>query len=716
MKIQTLLALSLAVPALAQTAPPPPTEKRPVTDELHGTKIVDQYRWLEDWNDPKVKAWSESQNAYARSYLDKLPDGEKIRARFGQLLAADGVSYEGIRSAGGRLFAVKHQPPKQQPFLVSLRSADDLGGEGVVVDPNALDKEGGTAMDWFVPSPDGSLVAVSLSKGGSESGDVHIFKADGTATGDVIPRVNGGTAGGSVAWLNGDTILYTRYPRAGDTPSRAAEDMDFYQQVYSHKLGDPATKDVYEIGRDFPRIAEVQLCEAGGWVLASVQKGDGGEFTQHLRKPGGGWVDLAGYDDKIVFGTLAGSGKDAAAYLVSIKGSPKGRLLRLALGQGAPKLADARELVPEQKDAAVHTDFMSQQGVAAADGRVYVMYTVGGPSEVRVFDAAGKSLGRVEGEAVSAVSAVAPLPGGQVLVQTESFITPPRWVRYGADGKVSPTALVVKSPADYSDCEVVREFATSKDGTKVPLSIIRRKGIKLDGSNPTIVWGYGGYGIVEAPSFSPRRRVWLEQGGVYVVANIRGGGEFGEEWHAQGNLTKKQNVFDDFAAAAGRMVELKYCTKEKLAIMGGSNGGLLMGATLTQHPDLCAAVVSSVGIYDMLRVELSSNGAFNVTEFGTVKNPDHFKALYAYSPYHRVADGTKYPPVLFLTGANDPRVDPMQSRKMTARLQAADPKGVFLLRTSANTGHGVGSPLSAQIEQSTDIYSFLMDRLGVKYH
>lgn len=716
-----LLAATTLAPlaVLGQGAQPPNTDRIPVTDELHGTKIVDNYRWLEDWNDPKVKAWSEAQNQYARAYLDKVPDADKIRKRFEELLGSDGVSYDGLKSAGGKLFAVKHQPPKQQPFIVVLKGPDDLSGERVLVDPNELDKTGGTSFDWFVPSPDGSMLAVSLSKGGSESGDVHIFRvSDGKPTGDVIPRVNGGTAGGSVAWMPTSMgLVYTRYPRATDQSLRKPEDMDFYQQVYFHKLGDPAENDKYEIGADFPRIAEVQLTSgANGWVFANVQKGDGGEYTQHVRMPGGKWVDLGTYADRIVHGEFS-RGRESALLLVSVKDAPKGKLLKLPIKGGvAPSLAHAREIVPEQKDAVIHTDFAGGQGVVATADRVYVTYTTGGPSEVRVFDLSGKAIGPVPGEPVSSVGEVTALTGDDVLIQTESFITPPRWVRYtAAEGKTSPTAFVVKSPADYSDCEVVREMATSKDGTKVPVNIVRRKGTKLDGTNPTLVWGYGGYGVVQAPTFSPRRRLWLEQGGVFAVANIRGGGEYGEEWHLQGNLTRKQNVFDDFYAAAQYMIDQKYCVPDKLAIMGGSNGGLLMGATMVQHPFMCKAVVSSVGIYDMLRVELSPNGAFNVTEFGTVKNPDHFKALYAYSPYHNVQDLTRYPAVLFLTGANDPRVDPMQSRKMTARLQAADTNGLYLLRTSANTGHGMGSPLSAQIEQNTDIYGFLMAQLGVKF-
>jgi prolyl oligopeptidase len=251
----------------------------------------------------------------------------------------------------------------------------------------------------------------------------------------------------------------------------------------------------------------------------------------------------------------------------------------------------------------------------------------------------------------------------------------------------------------------------------VPLNIIRRKGTKLDGTNPTLLYGYGGYGVNLNPGFlGSRGRIWLDQGGVYVIANLRGGGEYGEQWHKEGNLTRKQNVFDDFAACAEHLIQRKYTSPAHLAIMGGSNGGLLMGVELTQHPELFRAVVSSVGIYDMLRVELDPNGAFNITEFGTIKDLDQFKALYAYSPYHHVQDGTKYPAVLFLTGENDHRVNPLNSRKMTARLQTANASDhPILLRTTAIAGHGIGTALDEQIEQGADIFSFLFDQLGVKY-
>ena len=312
---------------------------------------------------------------------------------------------------------------------------------------------------------------------------------------------------------------------------------------------------------------------------------------------------------------------------------------------------------------------------------------------------------------------MAPLEGDELLFSNVSFVDPPAWYHFDPrTGKTEKTALATPSPVEFSDVEVVREFAASNDGTKVPLNIIRPKSAKLDGSNPCLVTGYGGYGISLSPSFRATNRVLLDQGFIIVVANLRGGGEFGEAWHLAGNLTRKQNVFDDFAAVLRHLIDRGYTKPERLAIIGGSNGGLLMGATLTQHPELVKAVVSIVGIYDMLRVERSPNGAFNIPEFGTVKDAEQFQALYAYSPYHHVIDSTNYPAILLLTGANDPRVDPMQSRKMTARLQSANgSKTPILLRTSGNTGHGAGTPLSEQIDKQSAIDTFLFRQLGIKF-
>lgn len=682
-----------------------------VEDTYHGVKVRDPCRWLEDASDPRVREWGRAQAERTRVYLEGIPERAAIRRRMTELLAGGSSAYVTTKWAGGRLFALKNQPPLEQPLLVTLASADDPASEVVIVDPNRMDPSGTTAIDFFEPSYDGRLLAVSISSGGSEAGDVHLFEvATRTKLPDVVPRVNGGTAGGSVAWNpEGTGFHYTRYPRPGERPDA---DLAFYQQVAFHRVGDAASTDRVELGADFPKIAEIQLVSTrGGRVVAAVQNGDGGEFMHYLRRPDGRWVQLTRFDDRVVFALPA---EDGAVYLVSRKDAPRGRVLRLAPGEVS--LASALAVV-EQDAESIQTDFASYGGLWLTTKSLFVLYQTGGPTTVRVFDLNGRPRGLLPSEPLTALSSVTPLDGDAVIYRRTSYVKPPAWFRWdGATGAARPTSLAETSPADFSDTEVVREWAVSKDGTRVPVNVLRRSGTKLDGSNPAILTGYGGYGISQVPNFRPAVRAWVEQGGIWAVANLRGGGEYGEAWHHAGRLTRKQNVFDDFAAAARALIDAGYTRPERLAIMGGSNGGLLMGATITQHPELVRAVVSFVGIYDMLRVELTANGAFNVTEFGTVKDAEQFRALYAYSPYHHVTDRTAYPAVLMITGENDPRVDPWHSRKMTARLQVATGSGrPILLRTDATSGHGAGKALRAVIEEATDYTAFLVHELGVGF-
>ncbi len=699
-----LLATALCTPAAGRPKCPPPTEKRPVVDTYHGVAVTDDYRWLEDWSDPAVKAWSEAQNACTRATLDALPGRDALRARFTELMSGSSPSFRGLRIAGGTLFAEKAQPPKQQPFLVTLASPDDPSSAKVVLDPNALDARGITAIDWYVPSPDGRLVAVSLSVGGSEDGTLHVVDvATGKFVYEAIARVQEGTGGGSMAWdKDGKGFHYTRYPRAGERPEA---DENFYQQVYHHVLGTPESQDTYSIGKDWPRIAEGVLTRSddGAYLLATVANGDGGEFAFYLQGAAGTWARIADFKDKVVAAEFGPAGD---LYLLSLKDAPRGKVLRLPAGE--TDLRKAALVVPESVAVI--------EGLQPTESRLYVLDLLGGPSRLRIFDPSGKDLGTVPVPPVSSVGGLLRTGKDGLLFHSVSYLEPGAWFRYdAASGKVVKTGLVQVSPADFSDTEVVQLLATSKDGTKIPLIVLQRKGTKLDGGNPALLTGYGGFGISEMPGFSAARRAWLEHGGVWAIASLRGGGDFGEEWHDAGKLLKKQNVFDDFFACARALVDQGYTRPERLAITGGSNGGLLMGAELTQHPGLFKAVVSHVGIYDMLRVELSTNGAFNVTEYGTVKVPEQFRALYGYSPYHAVRKGVAYPASLFLTGANDPRVDPMQSRKFVAALQAANKaKTPILLRTNAKAGHGLDMALSERIEENVDVYAFLFNELGVK--
>jgi prolyl oligopeptidase len=385
--------------------------------------------------------------------------------------------------------------------------------------------------------------------------------------------------------------------------------------------------------------------------------------------------------------------------------APRGKLLRLPLAK--PDLNSAKVLAPEDDGTILQFE--------VAGNKVFVSEQVGGPSRLKVIDTASGKATEVTLPSVSGVEDIVHTGNGTALARVTSFLAPPAWYSVTAAGATAKTALAVTSAANFDDAEIVREFATSKDGTKVPLNIIRRKGAAMDGKNPLLLTGYGGYGLSRPPNFSLGARIWLDQGGVYVVANLRGGSEYGEAWHTAGNLTRKQNVFDDFIASAEYLVKQGYTSPEHLAIQGRSNGGLLMGAVMTQRPDLFRAVLSGVGIYDMLRVELDPNGAFNVTEFGSVKDKAQFEALYAYSPLHHVKDGVNYPAILMTTGDHDGRVNPAHSRKMIARLQAADPGGrPILLRTNANAGHGMGTALSERIAEATDEFCFLFEALQVQ--
>jgi prolyl oligopeptidase len=710
----------------ASAPPPPPTPRRQVIDEYHGIKVADDYRWLENLADPAVKPWSDAQNQRSREYLDGLPVRARLKERLHEMYSGGSSKYYEVQYQAGRIFTLKWKPPLQQALLETLQSANDLESEKVIVDPNAPNPKGTTTIDFYAPSPDGKFVLVSLSENGTEEGTGHVFDvATGKELSDRIPCIHAATAGGSAAWkADSSGFFYTRYPQGNERPNA---DSDFYQQIYFHKLGTDARHDTYVFGKDFPRIAEIVLESdpAGKYFLATVANGDGGQFAHYLAQAdsaaAGHWMQISRYDDQI---SEAHLGPDGFVYMTSRKDAPRGKVLRWKLSTIGQQVVPGPEvIVPESSEDGKPEERSSIMNIVPTEGRLFVEDIAGGPMQVRVFalgDGSGplKALGTLNVPPVSSVHQFTALQGGNALFQVAGYLSPAAWYEYNArTGATSETKMVTVSPTTFADAEVVREFAVSKDGTRVPLNIIRKKGTKLDGANPTLLEGYGGYGISLSPMFlGPFGRTWLDAGGVFAIANLRGGGEYGLDWHLGGMLTHKQNVFDDFIACARHLIAAKYTSPEHLAIIGGSNGGLLMGAAFTQHPEMFRAVVSFVGIYDMLRVELAPNGTFNVTEFGSVKDADQFKALYAYSPYHHVKDGTRYPAILFLTGDNDGRVDPMQSRKMTARLQAANsgPNPV-LLRTSSSSGHGMGTSLNEMIEQDADFFAFLFDQLGMEY-
>jgi prolyl oligopeptidase len=691
----------------------PVSEQHAVSNVYHNVTVADPYRWLENAADPKVHEWSAAQDARTRKYLDALPQRALIFKQLLSQISATSSSFRGLHAVGDSVFAYYSQPPKQQPMIAVLTNAANPSLARIIVDPNAINPKGTTAIDWFVPSPDGKILAVSMSENGSEDGTLHLFDvASGKPVGPLIPRVQYPTGGGSLEWrADAAGFWYTRYPG----PDRPAAEQHFYQQIFFHKLGDDPSKDAYVLGEGFPKVAEIQLDARFNpkLIVVTVANGDGGEFAHYVIGADGSAQQITHFDDKVVAATIDA---DGALYLVSRKGAPHGKLLKL--DPGVTDFRRAATIVPESDAVMLGSGEFGGEPVVATPGALYLRELIGGPSRVAIFDHAGRPKGMLPLPNVAAVDEVEPLSDGTLLYSVETYLRPPYFSRYDASAaKAADTQLVQTSPVSFSDTEVLREFVKSKDGTSIPINIVRRKGTQLNGVNPVLLYGYGGFGISETPGFlGAGIRLWLDGGGVYVVANLRGGGEFGEDWHAQGALTRKQNVFDDFLAAAEHLIAEKYTDRDHLAIMGGSNGGLLMGAALTQRPDLFRAVVSHVGIYDMLRVELDPNGLFNTTEYGSVKDPEQFKALHAYSPYHRVKDGTAYPAIFMATGETDGRVNPAHSRKMIARLQAATTSSArpVFLSINAHAGHGIGSALSIRVSQQADVYAFLFDQLGMK--
>jgi prolyl oligopeptidase len=682
---------------------------------MHGVTVGEEYRWLEQTDRPEVKNWIAQQNKLTQQVLGSQPRRVGIKKEFQDMLGGNRVSRFNLQYTPGRLFALKRQPPRNQPLLVMLASPLRTASERVVLDPNKFDPTGKTTIDWFVPSHDGRLVAVSLSANGSELGTLHVFEtASGRKRSDVVPRVQVPTGGGSVAWqAEGLGLFYTRYPQGNE---RAPEDANFYQQIWYHRLGTPSAQDEYVLGKDFPRIAEIALkaSEDGRFILADVSNGDGGEHAFHVRDTAGNWIQLAGFTDGF---RSVDFGRDGRLYALALKGSPRGRIVTLPLERLQEGLQAASTLIA-QTEAVI-------EAFAPTKSRLYVQTLVGGPSELRVFDLAGNALELLGEQDVSSMQIGTRLWGDAILFGRESFVEAFAWYAYdpaksGRKAATRPFRTALTDAPVYSvrgglpGMKVVREFATSRDGTQVPVNIVCARGTQLDGNAPALLTAYGGYGISMRPQFTRSSVMWLRHGGVFALANLRGGGEFGEEWHLAGNLTHKQNVFDDFIASAQLLISRGYTSAQRLAIRGGSNGGLLMGAVTVQHPELFRAVVSSVGIYDMLRVELTPNGAFNVTEFGSVKDPDQFKALLDYSPLHHVRDGLRYPAMLLTTGEHDGRVEPWMSYKMTARMQAAAaPGSPILLRVAADAGHGLGTALSSRVEEDADVFTFLFDQLDM---
>jgi prolyl oligopeptidase len=728
--LSAFLLLALTANAQGQsTAPPPVAAKVPVTDEYHGIKVVDDYRWLEDGKTAETKQWLAAENSYSLAYFKHAAAWNSILQDLKNPKDNPGATQRRLEFRNGRSFYLQLDRTRQQQAVLmtstSLGTANSPPANAkVLLDPTVLDPSGHTSIEWYKPSLDGSLIAVGLAVGGSERSALTVFQTStGKQVGAAFVPMDFPGASRTVAWLPGNKgFLYAGYDPAvaAATQSAVLEN----EKVFEHLLGAPETEDRVVLDKGLTRLAQIALDSdpTGKWIVASAEDGDGGKYANFVRMPDGSWQQISTYSDEVVAITPGtpqpGKPEEDALYLTSLKGAPRGKILKVSAN--SPLLSNAKVIIPEGAASIEHDDPESDSHkLAVTSTRLYVTTIDGGPNRLQAYDHSGRFLEDVPLPPLSEVSAVVPLGDQSLAIRISGFLTPTAYSTYQAGPHAQLQATALSQPASRILANYVAEqaFATSKDGTKIPMNIIHRQGSAMDGTVPTLVYGYGGYGVSLSPDFLDNIywRPWLQEGYTLVVTNLRGGAEYGESWHVAGNLTRKQNVFDDFSACAQYVVDHHWSSAAHMAALGGSNGGLLMGAEITQHPDQFRAVVSLVGICDMLRVELDPNGQFNTTEYGTVKDAAQFQAPYAYSPYHHVVDREKYPAILMETGDNDPRVNPAQSRKFTARLQAANSSPYpILLKTFADAGHGASSSSDTQ-QETADTFAFLFEELGVTY-
>ncbi|NII11326.1 prolyl oligopeptidase family serine peptidase [Oleiagrimonas sp. C23AA] len=695
--VRSLLAMACtlaAAPVLAATVPPPASPRHDVTDVIHGTTVHDPYRWLENAGNPKVQAWIAKQNAHTESVIGAMPAGKVLTKRVREL-AVTSTTRSSPLLAGGTLFYMRETPPQPQPVLVA--QGWPHGKTRVLVD---LNKDGGSvAITGYWPSPHGRYLAYGTAKGGSELTTLHVLDVKtGKTLSDTLPWAGGGTTPQAVAWdANAHGFTYVRFA----PPPKGHEVKQFNATLVHHVLGHAASSDRVTFGKGYSHVAEYRLLSSPGArhqaVLANI--GDGGPADVFV-KHGAHYRRVLGHDANVREAAWIGQ----KLVVVAFKDAPRGQLLSVD--------ADGRtQVLLGQRDGAI-------QSVAPLGQGFVVTYSSGPDWWAEQFDAQGKAVRHVPLPAHGiSIGGIASEHGSdEALITYGGWTLPSRWAEYDARNGKLHTVFEVKPASDtYDKIEVSRISGTSRDGTRIPVTVLSMPGVDANGKRPTILYSYGGFDIPIRPGFIGARLAWLEHGGVLAFANIRGGNEDGEAWHRQGMGEHKQNVFDDFFAAAQALENEHWTDPAHLGILGGSNGGLLMGAELTQHPRAFRAVVAEVGIYDMLRHETAfANGQYNVSEYGSIADPAQFKATYAYSPYYNVKKGTAYPAVLMTTGANDPRVAPWQSRKFTAALQwASSSKQPILLLTRMNAGHGVGAPFSQRVGNTVLSLTFFAHELGL---
>lgn len=690
--ISSLLTMMIPSLSLAAAIDYPATRKAEVTDELHGTKVADPYRWLEDDNATETKSWVAAQNQVTESFLKTIPQRAEIQKRLADLWNFERTGAP--QEYGGKWFFTHNTGLQNQSVL---KVADSLDGEGrVLLDPNTLSADGTVALADFTPSEDGKLLGYSISRGGSDWNEILVRDvATGKDTSDHLKWVKFS----GISWAkDGSGFYYSRY----DAPPEGAAltQKNEFQKLCFHKIGTPQSDDVviYE-RKDQPRWGlGGGLTEDGKFLVIHVSEGTDPKNRFFYRPATETKVVELLADADASYDFIGNHGN--VFYFRTDLDAPRHRVIGIDVTK--PERAAWQEVIPQSKDLL--------QEASMVGGKLVVEYLQDAKSAVAVYDLAGKKVRDVDLPGIgSAGGFEGRAKDKQTFYSFTGFTDPGAIYRYDLDSGESRLWKRPKVGFDGAAYETKQVFATSKDGTKVPLFIVHKKGISLDGSHRTLLTGYGGFNISITPGFSIGRAVWLERGGILAVANLRGGGEYGSDWHLAGTRLQKQNVFDDFIAAGEWLVKEKYTSTSKLAIQGGSNGGLLVGACMTQRPDLFGAALPAVGVMDMLRFHKFTIGWAWEKDYGSAENPDEFKALLRYSPYHVLKPGTRYPATMVTTADHDDRVVPAHSFKFAARLQECQSKDgpPVLIRIDTSAGHGAGTALSKMIDKTADEWAFL---------
>ncbi|MEO8201369.1 MAG: prolyl oligopeptidase family serine peptidase [Gemmatimonadota bacterium] len=673
----------------------PATRISAVTEELHGQLIVDPYRWLEEDESPDTVSWTRAQNAATERYLEAAPGRAAIRARLEELLSIGAISTP--TPVRGRYFYQLREGGQNQPVLLVRMGLD--GHDQVLLDPNALNPAGTTALDWFYPSDDGRLVAYGVSEDGSEDSVLSILEVE---TGKLLSDRIRHTRAADLSWLPDSTgFYYTRYPSMGEVPEG---DEHYHRSVFFHLLGeDPASDRLVFRPEQKEFWPGVDLSPDGRWLLIGVSRSfdETDIYIQDLE--GGGPLVPVAKDLPALF--------DAAVvrdrlYLRTNLEAPN---YRVFVAEAAnPGREFWRPLVLPRSNAVL-------EGLSISGNHLILSYVERATSRLVVTDLAGNSPREIELPAIGSVFGLGvEWDGAELLIGFSSFIVPPAIYRVDLQSGRMELWHRVAASINPDRFRVDQVSYPSRDGTTVTMFIVRPADLHLDGERPVYLTGYGGFNISMMPTFSRSMLLWLEAGGIIAIPNLRGGGEYGEAWHQDGMLGKKQNSFDDFTAAAEYLIREGYTSPSHIAAAGGSNGGLLMGAVLTQRSDLFRAVIIQVPLLDMLRYHRFLMARLWIPEYGSAENREEFAWLIEYSPYHKVRDGVGYPAVLLATAESDTRVHPMHARKMAARLQAATSSiHPILLRLETQAGHGAGKPISKLVDELTDTWTFVFTELGV---